>query len=86
MDQHPLQQGQRERRRLAGAGLGRAHDVVPLQHWRDCLRLDRRHGLVAQIGHGLRQRCSELKLRERIDAGNAYWVCHLYLKGTCPRA
>ncbi len=48
--QHLVQQRQRERRRLAGAGLGRAHDVAAGQDERDRLGLDRRHRRVALVG------------------------------------
>ena len=50
--EHALDDRQREGGRLAGAGLGRAHHVAALQHHRNRLRLDRRHGLVAHFGHG----------------------------------
>ena len=50
-----LQQRQRERRGLAGAGLGGAHDVAAGEHERDRLRLDRRHGRVALVGDGALQ-------------------------------
>ena len=45
----PLQQRQQERRRLAGARLGRAEDVVPLQGGRDGRALDGR-GLLKAHG------------------------------------
>ena len=51
--QHLVQQRQRERRRLAGARLRRAHHVSPGEHDRDRLRLDRRHQRVALVGHRL---------------------------------
>ena len=53
--QHLVQQRQRERRRLAGAGLRRAHDVAPGEDDRDRLRLDRRHRRVALVGDGALQ-------------------------------
>ncbi|MNV39689.1 hypothetical protein D3C71_1312760 [compost metagenome] len=54
-----LQQGQRESRRLAGAGLGCAHHVLPCEHHRNGLLLDGRHGLVAHFGYGARERFSQ---------------------------
>jgi len=54
-----LQQRQRECRRLAGAGLGSAHDVLPREHHRNGLLLDGCHGLVAHFGHGARQRLGQ---------------------------
>jgi hypothetical protein len=53
--QHLVQERQRERRRLAGAGLRRAHDVAPGEDDRDRLRLDRRHRRVALVGDGALQ-------------------------------
>ena len=54
-----LQQGQRERRGLAGAGLGSAHDVLPCEDHGNGLLLDGRHGLVAHFGHGACQRLGQ---------------------------
>ena len=48
-----LQQGQRESRRLAGAGLGAAQQVTAGQHGRNGLHLNRRGGVVALLKHGL---------------------------------
>jgi hypothetical protein len=57
--EHALQQGQRERSRLAGAGLGGAHHVAAVQHDGNGLGLNGRHGLVAHFGHGTRQRLGQ---------------------------
>jgi len=54
-----LQQRQRERRRLAGAGLGSAHHVLAGENHGDGLLLDGRHGLVAHFGHGACQRLGQ---------------------------
>ena len=54
-----LQQGQRERRGLAGAGLGSAHNVLPCEDHGNGLLLDGRHGLVAHFGHGACQRLGQ---------------------------
>ena len=50
-----LQDGQREGRRLAGAGLGDAQQIAALQQMRDRLRLDRGGGLIAFGGQCLEQ-------------------------------
>ena len=52
MLEHPLQQRDRERRGLAGAGLCRAHHVAAFQNDRNRLGLDRRHHGVAGVGNG----------------------------------
>ena len=44
---------QRERRGLAGAGLGETDDVLPCEQRRDRLGLDRRGGLVADVPEDL---------------------------------
>ena len=46
----PVQDRQREGRRLAGAGLGDGENVPPGHNLRDCLRLDRRRGRVFALG------------------------------------
>ncbi len=48
-----LDHGQGETGGLAGAGLGDADHIAPLQHMGDALRLDRRGNGVAAIGHRL---------------------------------
>ena len=50
-----LQERQREARRLAGSGLGAAHDVASLQDQRDRLRLDRRGLGVALLSDCFQQ-------------------------------
>ena len=50
-----MQRGQRERGRLAGAGLGTAHQVAPGEHWRNRLQLDRRRRVVALGANGAEQ-------------------------------
>jgi hypothetical protein len=62
MLEQALQQRQRERRRLAGARLGRAHHVLAGQHHGDGLGLDGGHGLVAHFGHGACQRFSQREI------------------------
>ena len=51
-DLQGLQDGQREGRRLAGAGLGRSQQVTPLENQRDGLRLDGRRLGVALLADG----------------------------------
>ena len=58
-----LQQRQREGGGLAGAGLRGTHDVLAGQHHRNGLRLDRRHVLVAHVGHGALERLGQRKRR-----------------------
>ena len=48
----PRQDRQRERRGLAGAGLGQADDVAAVEHGRDRRGLDRGRGLVADLVDG----------------------------------
>ena len=67
MLEHPLQQRQREGGRFAGAGLRRTHHVAALQHDRNRLRLNRRHGCIAQLRNSSRERFGQLELRERIE-------------------
>ena len=50
LGQKPGQHRQAERRRLAGAGLGKAHDVAPVDQRRDRLRLDRGRFGQAEVG------------------------------------
>jgi hypothetical protein len=57
-----VQQRQRERRGLAGAGLGRAHHVLAGHHDGNGLGLDGGHGLVAHFGHGACQRLGQRKV------------------------
>jgi hypothetical protein len=49
---HAVQQGQREGRRLAGAGGGVAQQVASRDQVRDGLQLDGRGLLVAEFGQG----------------------------------
>src|SRR5690606_8923784 len=44
---------------LAGAGLGRDHEITTFQHGRDGLRLDRRGGGVTSGSHGAHQRVGQ---------------------------
>jgi hypothetical protein len=53
--QDALQDGQHEGGRLAGAGLGAAHDVLAADDERDGLGLDRRRLGVALVEHGAQQ-------------------------------
>ena len=60
-----LQHGQRERRRLAGAGLGDAQHVAALQQRGNGARLDRRgHGVLGGV-EGTQQRLGEAEIRKR---------------------
>jgi hypothetical protein len=61
----PLDQGQRERRGLAGAGLGAAEHVATLERGRDRALLDRRRRAVALLGEGLEERGVETECGER---------------------
>ena len=63
--EHALQQGQRKSRCFAGAGLRCTHHVLPCQHHRNGLLLDRRHGLVAHFGHCACQRFCQRKIGKR---------------------
>jgi hypothetical protein len=55
----PLEQGQAEGGRLAGAGLGAGEDVLARQRGRDCRGLDRRRGGEAELAHGTEERRAE---------------------------
>ena len=57
-----LQDRQRERRGLAGAGLGEAEEVTSGENMRDRLRLDRRGLLVALGGDRLCDRRDQAQL------------------------
>jgi hypothetical protein len=56
-----VQHGQRERRRLAGAGLGTAQQVVALEHGGNRLGLDRGGGVVALLVHGFQDGRSQVQ-------------------------
>ena len=62
MLEHALQQRKGKGRRLAGAGLGCAHDVMALQHHRNGLGLNRGHGGVTHVRHGAGQGRCQLQL------------------------
>ena len=64
--QQALQQRQRKRRRLAGAGLGCAHHVLTGQHHGNGLGLDRRHGRVAHFGDGTGQGLGQGEVGKRV--------------------
>src|SRR6185437_1854263 len=60
-----LQHGQRERRRLAGAGLGDAQHVTALQQQGNGAGLDGgRHGVLGGV-EGTQQRLGEAEIRKR---------------------
>ena len=60
-----LQDGQRERRRLAGAGLGDAQNVAALQKRRNGALLDRRrHGVLGGL-EGAQQRLGKAEIGKR---------------------
>ena len=46
-----MEDGQHKGRGLSGAGMGKAHDVVPLHDQRDCLCLYRRWRYIARRGN-----------------------------------
>ena len=60
-----LQDGQRESRRLAGAGLGNAEHVAALQQGRNGACLDRRRGGVLGSVQGTQQRLGQAEIRKR---------------------
>ncbi len=60
-----MQDRDRERRRLAGAGLGGAHDVAARHHHGNRLRLDGRRGGIAGFGDGLQQQGVQPEIVER---------------------
>jgi hypothetical protein len=60
----PLQRGQDECRRLAGAGLRRRDDVPPAKQHRNGLRLDRRRFGIAAFGERLQKRRHEVQVFE----------------------
>jgi hypothetical protein len=60
----PLEQGQRERRGLAGAGRRLGEDVTPREQRRDGLALDRRRLLVAQLRQAGQEVVGQAELRE----------------------
>ena len=57
----PVQHGQRKSRRLAGAGLGAAHQIPACQHRRDGRCLNGRGGLVARFLHSAQQRGGQIQ-------------------------
>jgi hypothetical protein len=59
-----MQQWQRERRRLAGAGCGVAQQVASRDQVRDGLLLDWRGLLVAEIGQGGEQLIAQPEVAE----------------------
>jgi hypothetical protein len=54
LSRQALQQGQRESRGFAGAGLGAAEQVNALEHGGDRLGLDGRGGVIALLKHGFK--------------------------------
>src|SRR5690606_31657329 len=54
-----LENRQGETGGLAGAGLGRDHEITTFQHGRDGLRLDRSGGGVTSGSHGAHQRVGQ---------------------------
>ena len=57
-----LDRWQRESRCLARTCLCDAAKVAALQQWWDGLRLNRRHGFIAHLGHGTCNGCGQLQL------------------------
>ena len=66
-----VEQGQRETRRFAGAGLGATHDVVAGEDDRNRLALDRRRFGVAGIGDGLQD------FRDETEFGKRHGYVHV---------
>ena len=62
--QQSVDDRQREARRLAGSGLGGAHDVAAGHHYRNRLGLDRGRLAVAEFGHGTQDRRVEPEITE----------------------
>jgi hypothetical protein len=67
-----LQDRQREGRRLAGAGLRKAHDVLALQKRRDRALLDRRRCLVAERRQLAHQRLDESEVGKGRRVGGLF--------------
>ena len=67
--EQPIDDRQGERGGLAGSCLREAHDVAPLEHERDRLRLDRRRRGVSRVAHRLQttSRKPELVERRRLE-------------------
>ena len=57
----PVQHGQRKSSRLAGTGLGAAHQIPAGQHWRDRRRLNGRRGLIACLLHSAQKRGGQIQ-------------------------
>jgi hypothetical protein len=62
MDREALQDRQRERRRLAGAGLRAGHEIAPCEHQRNGLLLHRRRLLIAELRDRAHERCDQAEL------------------------
>ena len=60
---------QRERRGLAGAGLGEPHDIAPGEQRRDRRGLDRGGGLVPDVAQRLEHRVAQSEVGERHRGG-----------------
>jgi hypothetical protein len=58
----PLEDRERERRGLAGAGLGAAEQVASFEDGPDRLVLDRRGNVVAFLAHGAEERLDQLQV------------------------
>ena len=57
----PVQHGQRKSSRLAGTGLGAAHQIPAGQHRRDRRRLNGRRGLIACLLHSAQKRGGQIQ-------------------------
>ena len=62
----PVQDRQREGRRLAGAGLGDGENVSPGQNLRDGPRLDRRRGRMFALGQRTLQGLGEIEFGKQL--------------------
>jgi hypothetical protein len=65
VDRKPLQDRQRERRGLAGAGLRAGHQIASREHQGNGLFLDRRRLLVAELADRARERRDQAELFKR---------------------
>ena len=65
--QQAIEDGQREGRRLAGAGLGDAEKIVALEKVGDRAGLDGRRNGITRIAHGARKRLGKAEIREVVQ-------------------
>ena len=70
----PVQHGQRKSSRLAGTGLGTAHQIPAGQHRRDRRRLNGRRGLIACFLHSAQERGGQIQFFKSHGSPN-YFSC-----------